>query len=322
MAASGPSSPLNTLLETRIPQIFEELERIIREDTAAETLLVEQRIEERVRRDVTAHLNQSARRLQQSEDEEELAATLADVVLGYSAGAAMLRIEGDKAVGVRIRGVAEKFAEAFHGLEIPLASAAAVAGAVESRDPVIAVTTDAQVSTEMMHLVGHGPEGRVHVYPVVTRGEVRAVLYTWGVNLGEAVELLVHIGAAAWPSPALETPELLTISPAPAQESRGELSWDKLPPAEQQIHLRAQRFARVKVARMRLEEPGPVERGRARHSLYRELRPQIDQARQELRDTFFNACPSMVDYLHLELIHTLAHDDAELLGEDYPGPLL
>jgi hypothetical protein len=30
----------------------------------------------------------------------------------------------------------------------------------------------------------------------------------------------------------------------------------------------------------------------------------------------------MVDYLHLEMVHTLANDDAELLGKDYPGPLL
>jgi hypothetical protein len=30
----------------------------------------------------------------------------------------------------------------------------------------------------------------------------------------------------------------------------------------------------------------------------------------------------MVDYLHLELIRTLANDDAELLGKDYPGPMV
>jgi hypothetical protein len=29
----------------------------------------------------------------------------------------------------------------------------------------------------------------------------------------------------------------------------------------------------------------------------------------------------MVDYIHVELLRTLANDDAELLGEDYPGPM-
>jgi hypothetical protein len=30
----------------------------------------------------------------------------------------------------------------------------------------------------------------------------------------------------------------------------------------------------------------------------------------------------MVDYLHPELVRTLANDDVELLGSDYPGPLV
>jgi hypothetical protein len=32
--------------------------------------------------------------------------------------------------------------------------------------------------------------------------------------------------------------------------------------------------------------------------------------------------PSMVDYLHLELVATLAHGDELLLGADYPGQML
>ena len=34
-----------------------------------------------------------------------------------------------------------------------------------------------------------------------------------------------------------------------------------------------------------------------------------------------SAAKSMVDYFHLELVHTLANDDPALLGQDYPGPL-
>ena len=30
----------------------------------------------------------------------------------------------------------------------------------------------------------------------------------------------------------------------------------------------------------------------------------------------------MVDYLHLELLRTLANDDADLLGSEYPGPMV
>jgi hypothetical protein len=30
----------------------------------------------------------------------------------------------------------------------------------------------------------------------------------------------------------------------------------------------------------------------------------------------------MVDYLHLELVQTLANDDPDLLGNNYPGPMV
>jgi len=29
----------------------------------------------------------------------------------------------------------------------------------------------------------------------------------------------------------------------------------------------------------------------------------------------------MIDYFHVELVRTLANDDASMLGPDYPGPL-
>jgi hypothetical protein len=37
---------------------------------------------------------------------------------------------------------------------------------------------------------------------------------------------------------------------------------------------------------------------------------------------FLSTSPSMVDYVHLELLRTLANNDAALFGPDYPGPLV
>ena len=53
-----------------------------------------------------------------------------------------------------------------------------------------------------------------------------------------------------------------------------------------------------------------------------DARKPIDVARDSFHKTFFTACPSMVDYLHLELVRTLANDNPELLGCDYPGPIV
>ena len=59
----------------------------------------------------------------------ELLATLLDAASGFASGVAIFRIDGGVARGERIRGVPEDIAEVFGDFEIPLASAAALAGA-------------------------------------------------------------------------------------------------------------------------------------------------------------------------------------------------
>jgi hypothetical protein len=158
------------------------------------------------------------------------------------------------------------------------------------------------------------------------RERVPALIYAWGSVQGPAIELLGQVAAAVWsaipePTPA---PERVSILPAPSSAAAHApaTSWDSLPAEEQQIHLRAQRFARVQVAEMRLFEADAVQNGRAQRSLYEALRKSIDAARETFRTTFFASCATMVDYLDLELTRTLAHDDPDLLGKTYPGPLV
>jgi hypothetical protein len=78
----------------------------------------------------------------------------------------------------------------------------------------------------------------------------------------------------------------------------------------------------VQVAEMRLRNAAAVQSGRLRRNLYNSLRDPIDAARNAFRKEFFAKCPTMVDYLHLELTRTLANDDADLLGKEYPGPMV
>ncbi len=86
-------------------------------------------------------------------------------------------------------------------------------------------------------------------------------------------------------------------------------------------HLRAQRFARTRVAGMRLYHSQAVLRGRAGRNLYAELKEEIDSARDVFERDYLSRSVPLPDYLHLELVRTLANGDAQLLGEAYPGPL-
>jgi hypothetical protein len=109
---------------------------------------------------------------------------------------------------------------------------------------------------------------------------------------------------------------------AETSEGRVARKWSELTREEKELHLRAQRFARVKVAQLRLYKSEEVKAARAGQELYAVLREDIDRARAEYEAEFTGKTPTMLDYLHLELLSTLANDDAAAFGKDYPGPLV
>jgi hypothetical protein len=315
--ASAPTTPVRQLLQDRVLQLSVEVETLF------------QQTRERTRREFADQLNQAVRRMRLAPDADELLATLADSAAAFAGGAAVFRVLDQTVRGERIRGVAPEAADRFRTLEIPLASAAALAGAVDSRDPVTTITSAGEVSAEVIQIAGHAADGRAFVFPLVVEKDVPGLLYVWGDVQGSSVELLSQVAAAVWnglespapPEPPAPPPqqELVQIARPPAKPAA---TWESLSSEEQQVHLRAQRFARVHVAEMRLFEADAVQAGRARRCLYETLRKPIDDARDQFRKTFFASSTSMVDYLHLEMVRTLANDDPELLGKDYPGPMV
>lgn len=312
MATSAPTSTLRRLLDDHVSQI----------STTVDALLAESR--ERTRRDLVDQLNGAARRMRQAAGSEELAATLADAASGFAAGAAFLRLDGGTARGERIRGVPEENTDRFAGLTIPLDNAPALAGAAGSREPVTAVATPGEISRELLDAASGAADTRIAIVPVLVRDAARALLFAWGGPPIAALELLCEIAGAVWTGmePVTVTAPPPRIVQIEGVQEKAPPTWESLQPDEQAIHLRAQRAARVEAADMRLHAASDVLAGRAHRDLYSALRARIDEARARFRETYFVRCPSMVDYLHLELVRTLANGDADLLGKDYPGPLV
>jgi hypothetical protein len=108
----------------------------------------------------------------------------------------------------------------------------------------------------------------------------------------------------------------------PAASSAEPRAWKDLSAEDQKLHLQAQRVARVKVAEMRLYHGEALRNGAASGAIYDALRTEIDSARAAFLQAYLSKSPTMVDYLHLEVLRSLAHDDDRLLGEDYPGPMV
>ena len=292
-----PSGP-RQLLEQRIPEISTELEALFegaRDDA---------------RREQAEQLNQAVRRLRIAPDAGELCATLADAAARLANGAILFRVSDGTASSDRI--------------DVPLSDAPALAAAAESQDPLIAATTSGEVSAPLVELLAHTPDTRVSIFPVLAGERAAALVYCWGTVQVAALELLAQVASAVWSAIPVPPPQLVTIAMAPdaAPVKPKPAAWQDLMAGEQQIHLRAQRFARVQAAELRLYHADVVQVGRTRRNLYEALRQPIDDARQSFRTQFFTDCPSMVDYLHLEITRTLANDDPDLLGSTYPGPLV
>ncbi len=264
-------------------------------------------------RELARQLNQAVRRIRQSATREELGNTVADTAAAFASGAVWFRITDSVA-----------HCESLD-LTIPLQEAAALREAAETREPLIAMATVSEVSSQLAKRLSHTTESRALLHPIVVAEKAPALLYAWTDSPGEAqnsaLELLAQCASAAWQAlepPPAPAPPLVTIAAAAKPAN----PWDSLSAKDQQTHLRAQRYARVQVAEIRLRSAAAVQSGRARRNLYGSLRDSIDAARDGFRKEFFAKCPSMVDYLHLELTRTLANDDAELLGKDYPGPMV
>jgi hypothetical protein len=329
MVASTSLSSVRQILESHLTKAIVELETAldshlsarVAEQIERDAARVTAEVRQRSQRELADHLSQAARRMRQAPDGTHLGTTLLDAAVPFATGVALLRVDHAMAFGEGIRGVPEESAARFRRCEIALRGAPAIAEAVRSRDPVTAANTQGEVSQELAGRSADCASERVFLYPVTVGDRVPALLCAWGEVQGSVMELLAEIaGAALCALPGRG--DLLRIAPAPLNGANAEPSaWDALSSEEQQLHLRAQRSARVQVAEIRLFEPEAVQAGRARHDLYGAVRARIDGAREGFHKTFFAATPTMVDYLHLELVRTLANDDLELLGKDYPGPM-
>jgi hypothetical protein len=284
-----------------------------------------------LRCELAESLNQAVRMLSQAGDFDQVASVLVDSSAVFCHVLAVFSIDGETVRGARVRGLARDAAEELCSLEFRIEQAAAFAGAVQAGDPVVAMTTAREISPPLARVFAHKPDDRAYILPLFMRGKAAGLLYASGAVEMAPLELLAQAAALALEvrvSPVIvEAPKptgLVTIQSTPAaaaQERKVPESWTQLAPPDQELHLRAQRFARVHIAGIRLYSADGVKSGRRARDLYAALQKEIDAGREAFAKTYLNATLTMLDYFHLELVRTLANDDASILGKDYPGPL-
>jgi hypothetical protein len=288
---------------------------------------------------VVESFNQTLRRIRRAATQ----GAVLDIVLESTAGkAVVLEVENGQARSRAMRG--SETGEFTFSLE----TAPAVFSVCESHDPQVALASESELSPELAAAFSANGTGaddsvrKAYLFPVVARQEVTAVLVVCGESASaplvpsememlseaagmriEALQAESELAAdrALKPLPAAD---LVQIVPPllPASPGSGSTAWADLSQEDQKFHLQAQRVARVKVAEMRLSHPDDLRKGVFESDIYGALSSEIDRARADFLQTFLSKSPTMVDYLHLEILRSLAHDDDRLMGEAYPGPMV
>lgn len=96
-----------------------------------------------------------------------------------------------------------------------------------------------------------------------------------------------------------------------------------LPAAEQELHKRANRVAKVSMQDIKMLKPEEVRKGCEYKDLCVRLRVELDKARKEYDRRFQKILDHPVDYFHHWLVEVLGDGDPETLGEyPYPSPVL
>ncbi|MGO4885738.1 MAG: hypothetical protein ACLP59_33695 [Bryobacteraceae bacterium] len=316
MSSPAPSPSLRSL--------FSELEQLFHTETEARVSTSVQAAE----RALAEHLDQSVRRLRQAAAFPEIASVLCDASVPFAKACGVFHVSEQTIGGERLRGATPDAAARFREIRFAATDAAAFAGAIESQDAIVALSSPAEMSQAVVDAFAASPADKAYLFPLTVDRTTVGVLYASGDVESAAIELLAQVAATvleARQRPTARPPQpssdgLVRIDTAVAPSAAPE--WDELSAADRQLHLRAQRFARVQVAEMRLYRPDAVKAGRARQDLYSALQDSIDRAREAYRQQFVAATKTMVDYLHLELVRTLANDNPAWLGGSYPGRLL
>lgn len=337
----GWQENIERVFEERFAALRAGFEAEIEARTAAQVAEASERVRAAALRVMSERLNQTARRLDQAEDGPTWAAALLDGAAAYASRAILFSvINGELQYEDHRSNEEQSLGDVLDG-RIALSDAPAFGGVLETMDAVICMATPGEISARLADVLGSSEERRVSLLPVIvgqSQGKRRVAAILYAENDAEPIDvnvLEVITAVAGNTLDARQTAQrLATAAPAGAIMSIAPVvpmavaapaasgpDWSKLPREEQELHAKAQRFARVRVAEMRLYQAQAVRQGREDGRLYVALRGEMDRGRTQFKHEFLHT-PSMIDYFHMELVRTLANDDASLLGPEYPGPLV
>jgi len=88
-------------------------------------------------------------------------------------------------------------------------------------------------------------------------------------------------------------------------------------PEGQDVHRKAQRFARLLVDEVKLYNQAKVAEGRKHKDLYDRLKEAIEKSRGTYQKRYGNTVAASGDYFQHEVVRSLAEDDVSIMGANF-----
>jgi hypothetical protein len=116
----------------------------------------------------------------------------------------------------------------------------------------------------------------------------------------------------AEPLPLVQPPALTTAETEPSASAPPNVSSE-----DQEVHRKAQRFARLLVDEIKLYNQAKVAEGRKNKDLYDRLKEVIDKSRATYQKRYGNTVAASGNYFQNEMVRSLAEDDLSIMGSNF-----
>ena len=279
--------------------------------------------------------------IQASTVQADILKALLEGVSKFTARSALFVVRGTALAGWQARGFAD---DNIRGVTLD-GSKGLAARAIQARARVSASASEFDSSFIQQH--GAPADGNSIVFPLVVREKVAAILYCdTGQKAAQAsdfsaIDVLTRYTclwlelAAGKKSPqtaesANAVPAGSTSTPAPSAvpsgaEAAAKVAIDagagigNLPAEEQELHKKAQRFAKLLVDEIKLYNQSKVAEGKQNRDLYKVLREDIEKSRATYDKRYGGTPVAPARYFDSEVVRILADNDRSLMGSDFPA---
>jgi hypothetical protein len=171
-----------------------------------------------------------------------------------------------------------------------------------------------------------------HKEPAIDRSESRPVATAEAASVFNdpfAAHAPGHAMAAAATAEVAHSAPVMTVAAAPEAAAAEEVvpvaptavaepePSGALSSEDQDIHRKAQRFARLLVDEVKLYNQAKVAEGRKHKDLYDRLKEAIEKSRSTFQKRYGNTVAASGNYFQHELVRSLAEDDVSIMGANF-----